>query len=90
MAKAPASTKSLRWKEISFSARVPGGAADKSRMLLKLLTHRAKDLLIPAAKHTVFVCLNKTCSKALIPFFKVFVLFFKLLTRLLTEFLLLF
>ena len=25
------------------------------RMLLKLLAHRAKDLLIPAAKHTMFV-----------------------------------
>lgn len=53
MAKATASTKSLRWEEISFSAPVPGGAPDKSRMLLKLLTHRAKDLLIPAAKHSV-------------------------------------
>lgn len=55
MAKATASTKSLRWEEISFSAPVPGGAPDKSRMLLQLLAHRAKDLLTPAAKHTVFV-----------------------------------
>ena len=62
MAKATASTKSLRWEEISFAAPVPGEAPDKSRMLLQLLAHRAKDLLTPAAKHTVFVCLNKTCS----------------------------
>ena len=60
------------------------------RMLLKLLAHRAKDFLIPATKHTMFVCLNKTYAKALTLFFKVFVLFLKLLSWLLSEFLLLF